>query len=325
MNSLTILVPTLDPDINLLDQAISSILQSVEKKPNVEIIVVDNGSCERVDKKLSKLGLLGKVKYRRFETNLGYDHNLRRSVGLSDSDYVWFIGDDDLIDIRAVSSLIDQIDLYDHSIYQFYPVFFTEEPDWVAPRFSASKEDHFPGAALSSLVFARQALLKAFLQLEEGEMGSNWSHFLSAHVIERSLGVSRCILQDPLVAVRLGRTQSWESHFGNQFLSFVSLVVALGSLSSRNLICPVIFEEALSVRLKSNVSQVLTLTSRLNAKELSASWRVLNLLAKENGMNFPVYNRLLMGTPKIIRSNTKLLMWVVSLLVKVKNLFDRDK
>ncbi len=325
MNSLTILVPILDPDIELLDETISSILQSVMSIPHVEVMIVDNGSCERVDKKLSKLGLLEDIKYKRFETNLGYDYNLRRSVELTDSDYVWFIGDDDLIDPRAVESLVDQLQLSDHEIYQFYPVFFTEEPDWVAPRFSASKEDHFPGAALSSLVFKRQALLKAFLKLEDGEMGSNWSHFLSAHVIERMLGVSRCILQDPLVAVRLGRTQSWESHFGNQFLSFVSLVEALGALSTRKLISPVIFEEALSVRLKSNVTQVLTLTSRVEAKELTESWGVLDRLAKENGMSFPIYNRLLMGTPKIIRSNTRFLMCLVGLLVKVKNLVVREK
>lgn len=76
-------------------------LSSIEQQayPHLEVVVSDDCSTDNTTEEIEKLIPVYKypLVYHRFETNKGYDKNLRKSIELASGDYVIVVGNDDTI------------------------------------------------------------------------------------------------------------------------------------------------------------------------------------------------------------------------------------
>ena len=75
----------------------------------VELVVCDNASSKPVDKIFSKYQHHKQISLYRNSGNIGMLGNLPQTVSLARGDYVWLIGDDDIIHNGALEKIIDTI------------------------------------------------------------------------------------------------------------------------------------------------------------------------------------------------------------------------
>lgn len=76
---------------------------------NLEICIADDASSDQTEAEITQLKLNYKfpINYYRFNTNQGYDRNLRKSMELATGDYCFILGNDDsLSDNQAITRLV---------------------------------------------------------------------------------------------------------------------------------------------------------------------------------------------------------------------------
>jgi len=140
MNRFTIVIPTLNPDLELLVEALHSALRSFDSRSReMEVLVCHNGAANRVLESGSldtfiKSGLT----YRRFKNNLGFDENLRRAAEVATSDYVLVLGDDDLLSPDSISQTANDLAKNSPELAQGETIFFYTE---MQPDLSADGTD----------------------------------------------------------------------------------------------------------------------------------------------------------------------------------------
>jgi glycosyltransferase involved in cell wall biosynthesis len=80
------------------------------RKHNVQVFISDNGSTDETElvvrKRMMEYPL---IRYRRNETNLGADTNIQIALETPDSEYIWMIGDTQLIPFEGISYFLDLI------------------------------------------------------------------------------------------------------------------------------------------------------------------------------------------------------------------------
>ncbi len=87
-------------------------LEEIEQQNyrDIEICIADDASSDNTQQEIEQLKTSYKfpINYHRFETNQGYDKNLRKSMELASGDYCFILGNDDsLSDNAAISRLVD--------------------------------------------------------------------------------------------------------------------------------------------------------------------------------------------------------------------------
>ena len=115
---LSICIPTYNRPANL-PNCLNSILIS-KRKTNLkfEICISDNGSNYNVKKIIKPFKKKLNIRVNRNKKNLGYAFNLLKSVSMAKGEFVWCIGDDDLLvpkALKKINSLIlknENIDFY---------------------------------------------------------------------------------------------------------------------------------------------------------------------------------------------------------------------
>jgi len=75
----------------------------------IEVIVCDNHSTDQTQDVLARFLSNEKIKSYRNSANVGMLGNLSESVALADGDYIWLIGDDDLIREGAIEKILEVI------------------------------------------------------------------------------------------------------------------------------------------------------------------------------------------------------------------------
>ena len=106
----SICIPTYNR-INHLDNCLNSILISNEnvKDFDYEICISDNCSEEDVSKIIKKYYGKLNIKFHKNEENLGFAFNAIKSISMAQGDFVWMIGNDDLIlphTLKAIKDLL---------------------------------------------------------------------------------------------------------------------------------------------------------------------------------------------------------------------------
>lgn len=92
---LTIAIPTYN-GASTLEQTLQSVLNQVT--PNVEVIVSDNCSVDRTPAVVAEWRAKHDcLQYFRNEKNVGYDRNVDLAMRRAKGDFVWLLGDDDII------------------------------------------------------------------------------------------------------------------------------------------------------------------------------------------------------------------------------------
>ena len=114
---LTIAIPTYNR-IDQLNKVISSLLPQINS--NCRVVVIDNNSdisplaSSGFFKKNVDAGL---IHYQKNKFNVGADANIIKCIELSDSDYTWVLGDDDIPDENAVKTIFQTVGDDPHSVF----------------------------------------------------------------------------------------------------------------------------------------------------------------------------------------------------------------
>jgi glycosyltransferase involved in cell wall biosynthesis len=123
---LTIAIPTFNRAHRLeksLNDLLSHIVKS-EKKRYISVFVSNNGSTDSTTKIIDKYREIFRQSgipfgNFNFEENRGFDANVLNCYRKSDSDYVWFLSDDDNIITDAIDLIIDDIQKYAPNVLYF--------------------------------------------------------------------------------------------------------------------------------------------------------------------------------------------------------------
>ena len=103
---LSICIPTYNRVQNLED-CLNSIKISNISQNNLdfEVCISDNGSLEDPSKIVEKFKKFFKIKFNRNNKNLGFALNAIKTVSMAEGEYVWMIGNDDLLLPRTLEKL----------------------------------------------------------------------------------------------------------------------------------------------------------------------------------------------------------------------------
>ncbi len=107
---LSICIPTYNRAKHLQNCLNSIISCNSQSKYNFQVCVSDNASVDATADIVRKAQLHLDIKYCKNESNLGIPRNFLNVVSMADGDFIWLIGDDDLLVPNAISRLYDLIE-----------------------------------------------------------------------------------------------------------------------------------------------------------------------------------------------------------------------
>ena len=102
---LSICVPTFNRDLILKD-CLENILLS--KSQNIEIIISDNGSTDDTEQVVKSFNDI-RLTYYKNQINLGYDLNIINLIKKARGKFIFFISDEDKINVSGINWIIDVI------------------------------------------------------------------------------------------------------------------------------------------------------------------------------------------------------------------------
>jgi glycosyltransferase involved in cell wall biosynthesis len=118
MHKISICIPTFNR-CNLLANCLNSIILNTNyQKENIQVCVSDNCSTDNTDAVVRHAQKELDIVYSKNETNIGLARNFLKVVGMADGEYVWIIGDDDLLIPNALEKLLPI--LYKNHIVDFF-------------------------------------------------------------------------------------------------------------------------------------------------------------------------------------------------------------
>lgn len=127
---LSICIPTYNRATWLRASLTALMPQIIQSGSLVELIVSDNASDDETAEVVREAVALGPVRYHRNETNVGFMRNMRvLATNLAQGDYVWILGDDDLVcneAVKRITTVLQQHPNIDY-IYANYAIWFPAE------------------------------------------------------------------------------------------------------------------------------------------------------------------------------------------------------
>ena len=99
---LSICIPTFNRKNKLINCVNSIYLASLNSKLDFEVCISDNGSSYDIYDLIKQFENKLKLKINKNESNIGYMPNLLKVISISKSDFVWAMGDDDLLMPQAL-------------------------------------------------------------------------------------------------------------------------------------------------------------------------------------------------------------------------------
>jgi GT2 family glycosyltransferase len=125
---LTIVIPTYNRKIRLINQLRSIVLQPEYK--NVEVVVLDNHSDYDIANSLKEhfsFNDLSNIELKRNPFNIGGDGNLSNSFMFCKTKYMWLLSDDDETSINSIKTILaniaenENVAMFKYSIGNFVP------------------------------------------------------------------------------------------------------------------------------------------------------------------------------------------------------------
>ncbi len=112
MTKLSICIPTYNRAKHLSNCLESIIANKLKSKIDFELCISDNCSTDETSEIISKAKQDLPIKYQKNEKNLGVARNVLKVVEMANSDFVWLIGDDDLLVPNAIEEVISLIETH---------------------------------------------------------------------------------------------------------------------------------------------------------------------------------------------------------------------
>jgi glycosyltransferase involved in cell wall biosynthesis len=113
MHKLSICIPTYNRAL-YLDNCLKWLVSFNQQSLNFDICISDNNSTDETYSVILKYKSVLNIKYKRNNYNIGMAANIISVVDMSDSEFVWLIGDDDFLLPDAINKIIDILQNYDN-------------------------------------------------------------------------------------------------------------------------------------------------------------------------------------------------------------------
>ena len=109
---LSICIPTYNRCKHLRNCLESIVSNQIGKNLDFQVCISNNFSTDETEELVNSF--LGKlpIKYQKNDSNLGVARNVLKVVDMADSEFVWLIGDDDLLMPNAIMDVVDLIQKY---------------------------------------------------------------------------------------------------------------------------------------------------------------------------------------------------------------------
>jgi glycosyltransferase involved in cell wall biosynthesis len=117
---LSICIPTYNRAAHLMNCLNSIILCGSQADLNFQVCISDNNSIDETEEVVRHAQSIIEIKYHKNTSNLGIPRNFLNVVSMADGDFVWLIGDDDLLMPNAIVELYKLIEA--HPIVDFFYV-----------------------------------------------------------------------------------------------------------------------------------------------------------------------------------------------------------
>ena len=117
MKKLTIAIPTFNGSKTI--EAVILGIQAAIGSEDVDILISDNHSIDGTREILKRLSFGDSLKVFYQPENLGYDRNIDFIIKNSDSDYVWLVGDDDIVDKNAIEDILSALSSFNEISHIF--------------------------------------------------------------------------------------------------------------------------------------------------------------------------------------------------------------
>lgn len=106
----SICIPTYNRASYLKNCLNSIILSNSQSNLKFQVCISDNNSADETEEVVRKAQTSINIKYHKNSSNIGIPRNFLNVVSMADCDFVWLIGDDDLLMPNAIAELYDLID-----------------------------------------------------------------------------------------------------------------------------------------------------------------------------------------------------------------------
>jgi glycosyltransferase involved in cell wall biosynthesis len=107
---LSICIPTYNRSAHLANCLNSIILCKAKSGLKFQVCISDNHSTDETELVVRNAQSVLDIKYHKNESNLGIPRNFLKVVSMADGEFVWLIGDDDLLLPNAIADLYNLID-----------------------------------------------------------------------------------------------------------------------------------------------------------------------------------------------------------------------
>ena len=112
---LTIAIPTFNRKLYLSDLIVPLIHESEVYGNNIELLICDNCSDDGTDDFIRSLSS-PQIRYIKNNKNIGGDANFLKCIDEAKSEYIWLLGDDELLNLRAIANVMDAISRHKPSL-----------------------------------------------------------------------------------------------------------------------------------------------------------------------------------------------------------------
>lgn len=103
-------IPTYNRSAHLENCLNSIILCNSQSELKFQVCVSDNNSDDETEDVVSRAQLVINIKYKKNKSNLGIPKNFINVVSMADGEFIWLIGDDDLLMPNAIADLYNLFD-----------------------------------------------------------------------------------------------------------------------------------------------------------------------------------------------------------------------
>ena len=288
---LTVAIPSYNGEEHIVG-CINSVLESLKNCPAKNEVLIEvfiNGSTDRTLEVLkNEYGNLLEVNVTNFSSNLGFDRNILRLLRSIKSEYVWLIGDDDIIHPAALDEIHRRLLQYHPTTIILDATMFFDEPHSsevpVGEEITTSVGDFFGalswrGSALSSNIWYVPGLN---LEKSEDYVGTNWIHvnlMIDLSINQISPDKPCLYLSGTLLYVRTGNPR-WETNFGDWYLTGVTHIESLKKIlknQPKN-----IFQRYIDSRYSTNMRDLVLSGHRDNLIERTRlSYRLMKLFYRK--------------------------------------------
>jgi glycosyltransferase involved in cell wall biosynthesis len=246
---LTIAIPTYNRGI-FLAQLLEVLVPQLDGESRVELLISDNASPDNTPAIVGSIQMDGPtLVYQRNESNIGADANFLQCLNMARGEYVWIVGDDDVIvedGLRQVLNVLDrrEFDLVFVSSYEFKGAYVPPDRSKLKGRvISFSNATDYALRIYTGLAFITGNIVRKRTLEERPHV--DFSKMIGTSLIHLSWTYAllamepKCILiRDRLVAVRIANTGGYGTCqvFGKNLRDIVQAVLGVESPLGRAII-----------------------------------------------------------------------------------------